>query len=118
MFSMNTVDNREHEKYTGYGPGREMAEALIEIAWEEVLFPDDAYCVDTNEEFYFGDVLIGFYTPYFGLLFAADFGGLEPGFEVIIGPFQFWVRKNWPATFGLINQPPWWTTKEKEHDRG
>ena len=80
--------------------------------------PTEGYFIDMNEEFFFGDMSLGFYTPWFGLFFAADFGGLEPGFTVIIGPFQFWIRKNWPATFGLIDQPPWWTTKEKEHDRG
>lgn len=104
--------------YTGYGPIDAMAEGLTKLEWESLKVPgiDSAdYADDMNEEFFFGDVSIGFYTPWFGLFFAADFGGKEPGFEVVIGPFQFWVRKNWPATFGLINQPPWWTTKEDRH---
>ena len=69
---------------------------------------------DINEEFMFGHMAIGFFTPWFGLGFAVDFDGPEPGWTAILGPFQVWRRHRFPTTFGLINRPPMWASKDGE----
>jgi hypothetical protein len=88
---------REHPR------GQALTKAVSELPELELRDQDD-----TNEEFCFGDFAIGFYTPWSGLLLSADWKAPEPGFLLIVGPFQLWYRRGYGASFSFLDNSPIW----------
>lgn len=62
---------------------------------------------NTNEEFNFGTLAVGFVVAQsqesagFGLLVAWDTEEPEPGLQILIGPLAIWWRRHFPVTVSV-----------------